>query len=378
MSQPNSSLPQPFNPPSRLLMGPGPSDVHPRVLAAMARPTVGHLDPSFVGLMDELKLLLRQVLRTDNALTIPVSGPGSVGMEACFVNLVEPGDKVIICENGVFGGRMKSVTERIGGQVVSVQQEWGRAVDPAAVEAALDANPDAKVLAFVHAETSTGALSDAQALCALAQARGVLTIVDAVTSVGGVPLEVDAWGIDALYSGSQKCLSCPPGLSPVTMSERAVAAIQARKAPVSSWFLDMGQVLSYWSGEGKRAYHHTAPVNALYGLHEALLIVLEEGLEATWARHRAAHEQLVSGLGEMGLDLLVPEAERIPELNAVKIPEGADDAAIRGTLLNTHGIEIGAGLGPMAGKVWRIGLMGQSARADKVARVLAALKTELS
>ena len=378
MSQPNSSLPQPFNPPSRLLMGPGPSDVHPRVLAAMARPTVGHLDPSFVGLMDELKLLLRQVLRTDNALTIPVSGPGSVGMEACFVNLVEPGDKVIICENGVFGGRMKSVTERIGGQVVSVQQEWGRAVDPAAVEAALDANPDAKVLAFAHAETSTGALSDAQALCALAQARGVLTIVDAVTSVGGVPLEVDAWGIDALYSGSQKCLSCPPGLSPVTMSERAVAAIQARKAPVSSWFLDMGQVLSYWSGEGKRAYHHTAPVNALYGLHEALLIVLEEGLEATWARHRAAHEQLVSGLGEMGLDLLVPEAERIPELNAVKIPEGADDAAIRGALLNTHGIEIGAGLGPMAGKVWRIGLMGQSARADKVARVLAALKTELS
>lgn len=378
MSQPNSSLPQPFNPPSRLLMGPGPSDVHPRVLAAMARPTVGHLDPSFVGLMDELKLLLRQVLRTDNALTIPVSGPGSVGMEACFVNLVEPGDKVIICENGVFGGRMMSVTERIGGQVVSVQQEWGRAVDPAAVEAALDANPDAKVLAFVHAETSTGALSDAQALCALAQARGVLTIVDAVTSVGGVPLEVDAWGIDALYSGSQKCLSCPPGLSPVTMSERAVAAIQARKAPVSSWFLDMGQVLSYWSGEGKRAYHHTAPVNALYGLHEALLIVLEEGLEATWARHRAAHEQLVSGLGEMGLDLLVPESERIPELNAVKIPEGADDAAIRGALLNTHGIEIGAGLGPMAGKVWRIGLMGQSARADKVARVLAALKTELS
>ena len=377
MSQPNASLPQPFNPPNRLLMGPGPSDVHPRVLAAMARPTVGHLDPSFVGLMDELKLLLRQVLRTENALTIPVSGPGSVGMEACFVNLVEPGDKVIICENGVFGGRMKSVTERIGGQVVSVQQEWGRAVDPAAVEAALDANPDAKVLAFVHAETSTGALSDAQALCALAQARGVLTIVDAVTSVGGVPLEVDAWGIDALYSGSQKCLSCPPGLSPVTMSERAVAAIQARTAPVSSWFLDMGQVLSYWSGEGKRAYHHTAPVNALYGLHEALLIVLEEGLEATWARHRAAHEQLVSGLGDMGLDLLVPEAERIPELNAVKIPDGADDAAVRGALLNTHGIEIGAGLGPMAGKVWRIGLMGQSARADKVARVLAALKTEL-
>lgn len=377
MSQPNSTLPQPFNPPSRLLMGPGPSDVHPRVLAAMARPTVGHLDPSFVGLMDELKLLLRQVLRTENALTIPVSGPGSVGMEACFVNLVEPGDKVIICENGVFGGRMKSVTERIGGQVVSVKQEWGRAVDPAAVEAALDANPDAKVLAFVHAETSTGALSDAQALCALAQARGVLTIVDAVTSVGGVPLEVDAWGIDALYSGSQKCLSCPPGLSPVTMSERAVAAIQARKAPVSSWFLDMGQVLSYWSGEGKRAYHHTAPVNALYGLHEALLIVLEEGLEATWARHRAAHEQLVSGLGEMGLDLLVPEAERIPELNAVKIPDGADDAAVRGALLTQHGIEIGAGLGPMAGKVWRIGLMGQSARADKVARVLAALKAEL-
>ena len=374
----SNALPSSFTPPNRLLMGPGPSDVHPRVLEAMARQTVGHLDPSFVGLMDELKDLLRQVLRTQNALTIPVSGPGSVGMEACFVNLVEPGDKVVICENGVFGGRMKSVTERIGGKVVSVTQDWGRAVDPTAVEAALDANPDTKVLAFVHAETSTGALSDAETLCKLARDRGVLTIVDAVTSVGGVPVEVDAWGIDALYSGSQKCLSCPPGLSPITMSDRAVAAIQARKTQVSSWFLDMGQVLSYWSGEGKRAYHHTAPVNALYGLHEALLIVLEEGLENTWARHRSAHEQLVAGLAEMGLELLVPQAERIPELNAVKIPDGADDAAVRSALLNDHGIEIGAGLGPMAGKVWRIGLMGQSASEDKVARVLAALKSVLA
>ena len=358
-------------------MGPGPSDVHQRVLDAMARPTIGHLDPEFIRLMDDIKRLLRMAFCTENALTMPVSGPGSVGMEACFNNLVERGDKVIICENGVFGGRMRSVVERSGGIVVSVTQEWGRAIDVAAVEAAVKANPDAKVLAFVHAETSTGALSDAQALGRLARDHGMLSIADTVTSLAGVPLLVDDWGLDAVYSGSQKCLSCPPGLSPVTFSDRAVEHVTARKTPVQSWFLDIGLVVSYWSGEGRRTYHHTAPVNALYGLHEGLVMLAEEGLENSWARHQHVHQLLVSGLAELELQLQVPEGERLPQLNAVLIPEGVDDAGVRGRLLSEHGIEIGAGLGPLAGKVWRIGLMGQSCTEAHVARVLAALKQEL-
>lgn len=376
MTSSNSAVPA-FNPPQRLLLGPGPSDVHGDVLAAMAQSTIGHLDPEFVGLMDSIKALLREVMCSSYPLTFPVSGPGSVGMEAAFVNLVEPGDKVIVCINGVFGTRMRTVAERCGATVVTVENDWGEAVDVAAVEAALAANADAKVVAFVHAETSTGALSDAQALAAAAQRHGVLSIADCVTSLAGVPLMISDWGLDAVYSGSQKCLSCPPGLSPVSFSERAVERLNQRKTPVQSWFADLGQVMSYWSGDGKRAYHHTAPVNALYGLHEALRRVANEGLEAAWARHRQNHQRLVAGLAEMGLEMLVAPEARLPQLNAVKVPEGVDDAAVRSALLNQHGIEIGAGLGPLAGKVWRIGLMGESSRPEKVDRVLAALKSEL-
>ncbi|MEZ5441476.1 MAG: alanine--glyoxylate aminotransferase family protein [Lysobacterales bacterium] len=362
-----------FHPPERLLLGPGPSDVPERVLQALARPTIGHLDPAFVAMMDQTKTLLRRAFRTENRLTIPVSAPGSAGMEACFVNLIEPGDTVIVCQNGVFGGRMKENVLRVGATPVMVQDEWGRAVDPDKVRAAIAAHPEAVALAFVHAETSTGARSDARTLCQLAQSAGLLTIVDAVTSLGGIPLEVDAWGIDAIYSGSQKCLSAPPGISPLSFSERAVARLQARKTPVQSWFLDLSLVMNYWEGEGARSYHHTAPVNALYGVHEALLMLDEEGLEAAWARHQAQHERLREGLSALGLDLLVPEAERLPQLNAVRVPEGVDEALVRRRLLTEKGIEIGAGLGALAGKIWRIGLMGHSAQPQKVDRVLAAL-----
>jgi alanine-glyoxylate transaminase/serine-glyoxylate transaminase/serine-pyruvate transaminase len=364
---------RPFHPPQRLLLGPGPSTVPQRVLDALARPTLGHLDPAFVGLMDEIKLLLRYAFRTQNALTFPISAPGSAGMEACVVNLVEPGDRVVVCVNGVFGGRMRENVLRAGGVPIVVEDDFGQPVSVDKVEAALKANPGVKALGFVHAETSTGARSDAQALCALAAQHGALSIVDAVTSLAGIPLEVDAWGIDAIYSGSQKCLSCPPGLSPVSFSERAVAAVRARRTPVQSWFLDLSLVMNYWQGEGGRSYHHTAPVNMLYALHESLLMLAEEGLEAAWARHRANHLRLRAGLDALGLELLVPEAARLPQLNAIRIPEGADDPGVRRALLNAHGIEIGAGLGPLAGKVWRIGLMGESSRPECVDRVLAAL-----
>lgn len=362
-----------IHPPQRLLLGPGPSTVPQRVLDALARPTLGHLDPAFVGLMDEIKLLLRHAFRTQNALTFPISAPGSAGMEACVVNLVEPGDRVVVCVNGVFGGRMRENVLRAGGVPIVVEDDFGQPVSVDKVEAALKANPGVKALGFVHAETSTGARSDAQALCALAAQHGALSIVDAVTSLAGIPLEVDAWGVDAIYSGSQKCLSCPPGLSPVSFSERAVAAVKARKTPVQSWFLDLSLVMNYWQGEGGRSYHHTAPVNMLYALHESLLMLAEEGLEAAWARHQANHLRLRAGLDALGLELLVPEAARLPQLNAIRIPEGVDDPGVRRALLNEHRIEIGAGLGPLAGKVWRIGLMGESSRPECVDRVLAAL-----
>jgi alanine-glyoxylate transaminase/serine-glyoxylate transaminase/serine-pyruvate transaminase len=348
-----------------------------RVLDALARPTLGHLDPAFVGLMDEIKLLLRYAFRTQNALTFPISAPGSAGMEACVVNLIEPGDRVVVCVNGVFGGRMRENVLRAGGVPIVVEDDFGQPVSVDKVAAALEANPGVKALGFVHAETSTGARSDAQALCALAAKHGALSIVDAVTSLAGIPLEVDAWGIDAIYSGSQKCLSCPPGLSPVSFSERAVAAVKARRTPVQSWFLDLSLVMNYWQGEGGRSYHHTAPVNMLYALHESLLMLAEEGLEAAWARHQANHLRLRAGLDALGLELLVPEAARLPQLNAIRIPEGADDLGVRRALLNEHGIEIGAGLGPLAGKVWRIGLMGESSRPECVDRVLGALKQVL-
>jgi alanine-glyoxylate transaminase/serine-glyoxylate transaminase/serine-pyruvate transaminase len=363
-----------FQPPVRTLMGPGPSDVPPRVLSALARPTVGHLDPAFVGMMDELKTLLRYAFQTRNELTFPVSGPGSLGMETCFVNLVTPGDKVIVCVNGVFGGRMAENVRRLGGVAVIVEDAWGAPVDPAKVEAAFAVNPDAALLAFVHAETSTGALSDAAALAAIARRHGALTIMDCVTSLGGVPVLLDEWGIDAAYSGSQKCLSCTPGLSPVSFSEAAVARIKGRQGACPSWFQDLGLVLGYWSG-AKRTYHHTAPVNPLYGLHESLVILAEEGLEAAWARHRDNHLRLRAGLEALGIRFVVSEEARLPQLNSVWVPEGVDEAAARARLLQEFGLEIGAGLGALAGKVWRIGLMGHSSRPANVALCLSALET---
>lgn len=367
-----------FNPPVRTLLGPGPSDVSPRVLQALARPTIGHLDPQFISLMDSTKELLQYAFQTQNRLTLPISAPGSAGMEACFVNLLEPGDTAIVCQNGVFGGRMKENVERCGATAIMVEDEWGRAVDVAKVEAALKANPGAKVLAFVHAETSTGAVSDAKALCALARQYGCLSIVDTVTSLGGIEVDVDGWGADAVYSGTQKCLSCVPGVSPVTFSERAVEAIKARKTKVQSWFLDMDLVMGYWGGETKRAYHHTAPVNAMYALHESLLMLKEEGLQAAWERHALNHRALVAGLEAMGLQLTVPADQRLPQLNAVAIPEGVDDAAVRQQLLEQYSLEIGAGLGAGAGKVWRIGLMGFGSTRKNVLFCLSALESVLS
>lgn len=373
---PHQSI-QSFAPPVRTLLGPGPSDVPQRVLAALARPTIGYLDPAFVAMMEELKSLMRYAFQTRNALTFPVSGPGSAGMEMCFVNLVNPGDKVIVCRNGVFGGRMIENVERCGGVAVVVDDEWGKPVDPAKLAAALAANPDAKVVAFVHAETSTGALSDAATLCRLAHEAGCLSIVDCVTSLAGVPVLVDEWGADAVYSGSQKCLSCAPGLSPITFSERVVEKIKSRGRKAQSWFLDLDLLLGYW-GETTRTYHHTAPNNSLYALHESLLMVAEETLPAAWARHRRNHLALRAGLEQLGLGFVVDEAHRLPQLNAVSIPEGVDDKAVRASLLQDHGIEIGAGLGPLAGKIWRIGLMGYSSREENVLHLLAALESVLA
>jgi len=362
-----------FQPPVRLLLGPGPSPVPQRILDALARPTIGHLDPAFVGMMDEVKELLRYAFRTNNALTLPVSAPGSAGMEAAFVNLIEPGDTVIVCQNGVFGGRMRENVVRIGAEAIMVKDAFGAPVDLEKAEAALKENPGAKALAFVHAETSTGAVSDAAALCKLAREHGALSIVDSVTGLGGIPVEVDAWGADAIYSGSQKCLAAPPGLSPVSFGEAALAALKARKTPVQSWFLDMSLIINYWQGAGARAYHHTAPINMLYGLHEALVMLHEEGLEAAWARHRANHLRLRDGLAALDLELFVAEAARLPQLNAVKVPDGVEEAAVRRRLLDEHGIEIGAGLGELAGKIWRIGLMGAGSTPQNVDRVLGAL-----
>jgi alanine-glyoxylate transaminase/serine-glyoxylate transaminase/serine-pyruvate transaminase len=369
---------QSFHPPVRTLMGPGPSDVNPRILEAMSRPTIGHLDPVFVGMMEEMKVLLRYAFQTENQLTMPVSAPGSTGMETCFVNLVEPGDKVVVCQNGVFGGRMKENVVRAGGEAVMVQDDWGRAVDVNKAEEALKANPDAKILAFVHAETSTGAISDARTLAELARQHDCLTIVDTVTSLAGSPLMVDEWQLDAVYSGTQKCLSCVPGLSPVTFSQKALDVVTSRKTTVQSWFMDLNLVLGYWGGEGKRAYHHTAPVNTLYALHEALVILQEEGIENSWARHRTNHNALKAGFEAMGLTFVVPEDERLPQLNAVSIPEGVDEAAVRATLLNDYNLEIGAGLGAMAGKIWRFGLMGYASNKTNVLFCLGALDAVLS
>tara|TARA_B100002003_G_C14149235_1_gene552682 strand:+ start:2738 stop:3916 length:1179 start_codon:yes stop_codon:yes gene_type:complete len=369
---------QSFNPTVRTLMGPGPSDVNPRVLSAMARPTIGHLDPEFIRLMDEIKSLLQFAFQTKNELTIPVSAPGSAGMETCFVNLMEAGDKVVICQNGVFGTRMADNVRRLGGQVILVEDEWGRAVSPQKLEDTLGEHPDTKIVAFVHAETSTGVRSDAKTLCAIAKKHGCITIVDCVTSLGGCDVNLDDWEADAAYSGTQKCLSCAPGISPVSFSERAVEVIKSRASPVSSWFLDLNLVMGYW-GEGQtRAYHHTAPVNALYGLHEALLVLSNEGLEESWARHERNHRALKAGAEALGLSFIVPESERLPQLNAITIPDGVDEASIRRELLTQFNLEIGAGLGALAGKVWRIGLMGYASNPRNVLLCITALEAVLS
>lgn len=366
-----------FIPPSRVLMGPGPSDVYPQVLDALSRPTIGHLDPKFVDLMDEVKQLLQYAFQTKNTLTMPVSAPGSAGMEAVFVNLVEPGDKVIVCQNGVFGGRMQQNVQRCGGQAIMVQDEWGKPTDLNKVREALLANPDAKALAFVHAETSTGVLNDAEALCKLAREFDCLSIVDAVTSLGGSELKVDDWKIDAIYSGTQKCLSCVPGLSPVSFSERAIAVIKQREQAVQSWFLDMDLVMGYWGKGAKRAYHHTAPVNSIYALHESLLILHKEGLEQAWARHHKNHLSLKAGLESLGLEFVVEEKYRLPQLNMVRIPSGVNDGEVRSRLLNEFNLEIGAGLGGLATKVWRIGLMGCGSSQKNVDYCLSSLKSVL-
>lgn len=369
---------QSFHPPQRTLMGPGPSNVSPRILEAMSRPTVGHLDPAFVAMMDETKDLLRYAFQTDYALAMPISAPGSGGMEACFVNLLEPGDKVVICQNGVFGGRMKENAERCGAVPVMIQDEWGKPVDPDKVEDALKANPDAKVLAVVQAETSTGALSDVRTIAAIARQYDCLTIVDSVTALGGSPLKVSKWQLDAVYAGTQKCLSCTPGLSPITFSERAIEVVRNRKKKVQSWFMDLNLILEYWDGGAQRAYHHTAPINALYGLHEALLMLQQEGIEHAWQRHNYHHNALRAGIEAMGLAFVVEESARLPQMNSVTIPDGVEDAVVRKRLLHEFSLEIGAGLGAMAGKIWRIGLMGYTSNQQNVLLCLGALDAVLS
>jgi alanine-glyoxylate transaminase / serine-glyoxylate transaminase / serine-pyruvate transaminase len=363
-----------LNPGDRLLMGPGPSDVPARVLQAMAAPCIGHLDPYFLGTMNETQQLLRYLFQTQNALTIPVSATGSAGMEACLVNLVEPGDEVVVAVNGVFGTRMGDIVNRIGGKLLKVDGEWGRAVDPEAVAKAVK-GCKAKVVAVVHAETSTGACTPLEDISKIAHEAGALFLVDCVTSLAGIDVPIDRMNIDAAYSGTQKCISCPPGLSPVTFSAAAVKALEQRKHPVVSWYLDFSMIRDYWGNE--RKYHHTAPVNMVYAIREALRIIAEEGLEARFARHQLNHRALVAGVEAMGLAMLVPEKERLPMLNAIRIPDGVNDLTVRKALLNDFAIEIGGGLGQFAGKVWRVGLMGHSCRRKNVFLFLAALEAVL-
>jgi alanine-glyoxylate transaminase/serine-glyoxylate transaminase/serine-pyruvate transaminase len=362
----------PVTPPRRILMGPGPSDIPPRVLAALGAPTVGHLDPYFLQIMDETQTMLRQLFRTQNQLTLAVSGTGSAGMETCVVNLVEPGDRILVCVNGVFGTRMADVAGRAQAQVTTIERPFGEVFTTDEVaEAVKRTSP--KVVAIVHAETSTGARQPLEEISKIVHDAGGLLLVDCVTSLGGLPVEIDAWQIDAAYSGTQKCLSCPPGLAPVTFSTRGLEVIQTRKAKIQSWYLDMKLVANYWSDKS-RAYHHTAPINMNYALHEALRIVHEEGLEARFDRHRRNHLALRAGLEALGVEFAVAEPYRLPMLNAAKIPAGVDDKAVRAQLLNEFGIEIGGGLGPMAGKTWRIGLMGETSSRRNVLLFVAALE----
>lgn len=361
---------RPLDTAERLLLGPGPSSIHPRVYRAMAAPVVGHLDPQFLEIMEDNKTLLQEVFQTGNRLTIPISGTGSSGMETCLVNVVEPGDKVLICINGVFGQRMLDVAQRCGAQVATVEAPWGEPIPPEKVGEALDGG-EYKVVGIVHAETSTGVLQPLEEIAGLVRESGALFLVDTVTSLGGVTVAVDEWNIDLCYSGTQKCLSCPPGLAPVTLSERAVEVLRQRTNKVQSWYLDLSMLEKYWGEE--RVYHHTAPISMNYALREALLLVHEEGLQPRWQRHLANHQALVRGVEAMGLEMAVAPEFRLPSLNTVKIPEGVDDPRVRGHLLKAFNLEIGGGLGDFKGKVWRVGLMGHSSTRENVAYLLMAL-----
>lgn len=365
---------EPLNPPVRTLMGPGPSDVHPAVLRALAAPTVGHLDPHFLDLMDEIKALLQFIFGTQNEMTFPVSGTGSAGMECCLVNVIEPGDRVVLARNGVFGGRMADICERLGADVTIVDDAWGQPVNIDRLREAIGGK-STKLVGMVHAETSTGVRSDLRAAAEAAHAVDALLLADCVTSLGGCPVDLDENGVDLAYSGTQKCLSCPPGLAPVSFSNRAVEALKNRKSKVVSWYLDLTMLLNYWGGE--RVYHHTAPINMLYALREALLLFREEGPEHVYQRHQRHHDALVAGLEAMGLSMLVDPDHRLAQLNTVIIPEGVDDGRVRAALLNDFGIEIGGGLGALKGKVWRIGLMGHAARRKNVTLILSALESIL-
>jgi alanine-glyoxylate transaminase/serine-glyoxylate transaminase/serine-pyruvate transaminase len=338
----------------------------------MARPTIGHLDPAFLRMMDETRDMLRAVFRTKNELTFPVSGTGSAGMETCLVNLLEPGDEALVLINGVFGTRMADIVERCGAKLHKLEAAWGAGFTPAQVEEALKGK-NVKLVAWVHAETSTGYRQDVPEIAAVAHRHGALAVLDTVTSLGGIPVEIDAWDVDAVYSGTQKCLGCPPSLAPISFGPRAIQALEKRKTKVMSWYLDLSMVRKYWGAE--RVYHHTAPINSLYGLHEALRLVLEEGLENRWRRHAEAHARFVRGAAELGLEMLVDAKHRLPELNSVRIPAGVDDKAVRKAMLEEYGIEIGGGLGALAGKIWRVGLMGEGARPEIVDRVLDALRS---
>ncbi len=360
-----------IQPPQRLLMGPGPSAIHPSVLAALAAPTVGHLDPYFLKIMDELQSMLRQVFQTSNQMTMAISGTGSAGMETCVVNLIEPGDRMVACINGVFGGRMAEVAERLGADVTRIERPYGEVFSPEEIREVVN-RVRPKALGIVHAETSTGAWQPLDEIAGIVHDAGALLIADCVTSLGGVPVEVDRLGIDAAYSGSQKCLSCPPGLAPVTFGPRALETMDRRTRKVSSWYLDVGLLRNYWGSN--RAYHHTAPINMNYALHEALRLALEEGLDARFARHMLHHRALKAGLAAMGIEYSTAPGCGLPMLNSIRIPDGADDVAVRGQLLNQFGIEIGGGLGPMKGKVWRVGLMGETAQKSSVLLFLAALE----
>jgi alanine-glyoxylate transaminase/serine-glyoxylate transaminase/serine-pyruvate transaminase len=369
------TIPATIDPPVRTLLGPGPSDTDPRVLAALAKPTVGHLDPYYLRVMDELQAMLREVFRTQNRMTMAISGTGSAGQEAAVANLVEPGDRVLACVNGVFGGRLADMAERAGGEVTKIERPWGEVFTVAEVKDAL-VRVKPRVVAIVLAETSTGAWQPIEEIAAAVRDAGAMLILDTVTALGGIPVEIDKWGIDAVYSGTQKCLSCPPGLAPVSFSDRAVEKIMARKQKVRSWYLDVSLIANYWGGD--RVYHHTAPINMTYALHEALRLVLGEGLESCWARHKRNHEALKAGLSTLGIRYATQAGHELPQLNAVLVPEGVDDVAVRKALLERFNIEIGAGLGAFKGKVWRIGLMGYGSRPENIAKLLAALETLLA